>query len=103
MCGCILALFVLAMPRLVLAVIWLVTGWFDQAFNGAVALPLLGWFFMPYTTAAYMAAMLNNNHEMSAGWLVLTIVAVVVDLGAYRSGQTSVRTVIIRPGPPPQQ
>jgi cytochrome b561 len=96
MCGCILALLALAMPRLVLAVIWLVTGWFGQAYD-SVLWPLLGWFFMPYTTAAYMATMLNNNHQVSTGWLVLIILAALVDLGAYRSGQVTVRGWAVRP------
>jgi hypothetical protein len=56
------------------------TNWFSAAFN-TVLWPLLGFVFMPYTTLAYMAAMLNNNHAVSGGWLVLVIVAVLVDLG----------------------
>jgi hypothetical protein len=44
---------------------------------------------MPYTTLAYMAAMLNNNHNLSGGWVVLVIVAVFFDLGGQgKSGQT---------------
>jgi hypothetical protein len=36
---------------------------------------------MPYTTLAYMAAMLNNHHNVNGGWLVLVVIAVFVDLG----------------------
>ena len=99
MCGCILAILVLGMPRLVLAVIWLATNWFSQAYD-TVTWPLLGWFFMPYTTAAYMAAMLNNDHQMSTGWLVIVILAVLADLGAYGSGRAGVRGMVIRTCPP---
>jgi hypothetical protein len=30
-----------------------------------------------------MGAMLNNNHQLSNGWLVLVIIAIVLDLGAH--------------------
>jgi hypothetical protein len=36
---------------------------------------------MPYTTLAYMAAMLNNHGELSGAWIVLVVVAVFFDLG----------------------
>ena len=42
----------------------------------------MGFFLMPYTTLAYMAAMLNA-HGVTGGWLVLVIVAVMVDLGHF--------------------
>jgi hypothetical protein len=100
MCGCILALLAMGMPRLVLAVIWATTDWFGQAFQG-VLVPLVGWVFMPYTTAVYLAAMLRNDHQVTTGWLVLLILAVVIDVGAYRTGgQVVVRGVVIRPLPP---
>jgi len=60
--------------------IFLLTNWFASAYQ-TVIWPLLGFIFMPYTTLAYMAAMLNNNHNLSGGWIVLVIVAVFVDLG----------------------
>jgi hypothetical protein len=70
------------MPRVVMFFIFLLTNWFSLAFQNAIW-PVLGFFLMPYTTLAYMAAMLNNNHEVSGGWLVLVIIAVIVDLGAH--------------------
>jgi len=56
------------------------TDWFNAAFN-TVLWPILGFLFMPYTTLAYMAAMLRNHHSVDGGWLVLVIVAVFVDWG----------------------
>jgi hypothetical protein len=79
--GCILVLIAVAMPRLLMAAIFLLTGWFGRAFETALW-PLLGWFFMPYTTLAYMAAMLNNDHKLEGGWIVLLIVAVFFDLSS---------------------
>ena len=80
--GCLLPLVAVFVPRLVMFFIFLLTNWFSMAYQ-TVIWPLLGFFLMPYTTLAYMGAMLNNNHELSGGWLVLLIVAVIVDLGAH--------------------
>jgi hypothetical protein len=69
-------------PRLVLILIAIFTNWFGAAFETALW-PLLGFVFMPYTTIAYMAAMLNNNHVVSGGWLALVIVAALFDAGGH--------------------
>jgi hypothetical protein len=75
--GVILAVF---FPRLVLICIALFTPWIGSAFT-SMLWPILGFLFMPYTTLAYMAAMLNNHHSVDGGWLALVIVAALVDLG----------------------
>ena len=90
MAGCVLALVALATPRLVLAVVWLATGWFSRAFDTAVW-PVLGWVVLPYTTAAYMAAMLNNDHKVGGWWLVLLVLAVLADLGSHTSTRVTLR------------
>ncbi len=77
---CLLALISYFFPRFVMVLIALFTHWFSAAFE-TVLWPLLGFLFMPYTTLAYMAAMLNNNHAVSGGWLALVIVAALVDVG----------------------
>ena len=66
-------------PRVGIILIALFTNWFHTAFN-TVLWPLLGFLFMPYTTLAYMAAMLNNNRSLSGGWTILVIIAALVDL-----------------------
>lgn len=88
MAGCLLVLLAAMMPRLVLIVIAIFTDYISMAYETTIW-PLLGWFFMPFTTLAYMAAMLNNNHEVSGGWLVLMIVAVIMDLGGNSSVKVS--------------
>lgn len=80
--GCILAVIALAVPRILMCFILLLTHWFGSAFETRVW-PILGFVFMPYTTLAYMAAMLNNNHALSGWWLALFIVAIVVDAGHW--------------------
>jgi len=78
--GCVVVVLALALPRVLMLGAWLLTDWFNEAFDGWVW-PVLGFFFMPYTTLAYMAAMLNNDRAVSGGWWVLLVVAVLFDLG----------------------
>ncbi len=78
--GCLLVIFSLFVPRLIMVGVFLFTNWFLQAYTTWIW-PILGFIFMPYTTLAYMVIMLNNKHQVSGGWIVLLIVAVIVDLG----------------------
>ena len=80
--GCLLLMIALVAPRLLMFFIRLLTDWFDRAYQ-TTFWPVLGFFLMPYTTLAYMAAMLHNDHHVSGGWLVLVVVAVLVDLGHF--------------------
>jgi hypothetical protein len=79
------------MPRVVIIALAITTDWISQAYETTMW-PLIGWFFMPFTTLAYMAAMLNNDHQVSGGWLVLIIVAVLFDLGGQGSTVSSSRS-----------
>ena len=83
--GCIIAVIALAVPRVVMFFVFLLTDWFGRAFATPVW-PILGFVFMPYTTLAYLAATLHNNHTLSGGWLVLLVVAIVVDAGHWGGG-----------------
>lgn len=80
--GCLLLLVTFFVPRVFMVLIFLFTHWFSQAFQ-TVIWPLLGFFIMPYTTLAYMLAMIYGNHQLSGGWIVLMIFAVIIDLGGY--------------------
>lgn len=82
--GCLLVILSAMMPRLVIIVIAICTDYISAAYETTIW-PLLGFFFMPFTTLAYMAAMLNNGHEVSGGWLVLMIIAVFMDLAGNGS------------------
>ena len=85
--GCVYVILALGMPRLLMFFIWLLTDCFVRAFQ-TVLWPALGFLFMPYTTLAYMAAMLNNNHRVDGWWLALVIVAAVVDVGHWGGGES---------------
>lgn len=83
---CLLIALALLIPRAVMLFIWMLTPWFGQAYTTAV-FPILGFFFMPYTTLAYMAAMLNNRYQLSGAWIGVLIVAVVVDISHWGSSR----------------
>ena len=83
--GCLYAVAALAVPRVLMVIALLATDWFGRAFETRVW-PVLGFVLMPYTTLAYMAAMLNNDHALTGGWLALFVVAVVVDAAHWGGG-----------------
>ena len=86
---CLIAVIALTLPRGAMVFIWLFTNGFDRAFHTTLW-PLLGFFFMPYTTLAYMAAMLNGG-QITGGWLALIIVAAIVDAGHWGGGRRAYR------------
>ncbi len=86
---CLLVILAVALPRVVMFFIYLLTDWFSRAYNGW-AIPLLGFIFLPYTTLAYLAAQLNGG--LQGGWIVLLIIAVLADLKGHGSTRTQVRT-----------
>jgi hypothetical protein len=88
---CLLVILATIFPRGLMFFIWLLTDWFSQAYQ-TFLWPLLGFLFLPYTTLAYMAAMLNAG-SVTGWWLVLVVLAVLVDLSHY--GGTR-RTLVIQ-------
>jgi hypothetical protein len=70
--------------------IFLLTDWFGRGF-GTRIWPALGFVFMPYATLAYLAAMLNNNHALTGGWLAVFVVAIVVDAAHWGGGGRTYR------------
>jgi hypothetical protein len=58
------------------------TSWWSTAFESYLW-PVLGFLFMPFTTLAYMAAMVYNDHTLSGGYLVMLIIGVVLDLSGH--------------------
>lgn len=79
--GC-LALF---FPRLVIVLLAIFGDYLGRAFGGEWWWPLLGFFFMPFTTLAY-AFGVNHGGGVKGLYLVLVIVAVLLDLGVIGGG-----------------
>ncbi|HYO95442.1 MAG TPA: hypothetical protein VER33_13060 [Polyangiaceae bacterium] len=88
---CLLGLLGLFFPRLVLVLVWFfVDGYLARAF-GHWVWPLLGFLFLPLTTLAFA----YSRHSLSAGgelsllgWL-LTLLALIIDVGIVRGGHRS--------------
>jgi hypothetical protein len=82
---CLLVILVLAFPRVVLAVLFFFSTYLDRAYQGWL-LPLLGFIFLPITTLAY-AWLVNTRAPLEGVYLVVLIVAVVLDLGGLGGGE----------------
>jgi hypothetical protein len=80
---CLVTLFGFFMPRVVMASLFIFTSWFSRSFDG-ILWPFLGFLFMPYTTLAYMISMVFNSHQLSGGYIVLLVIAVMLDLGMHK-------------------
>lgn len=79
--GCLIAIVALFIPRITMIFILILTDWMGRAYETAIW-PFLGFLFMPYTTLAYMAGMINNGGTINGIWLALVVLAVLFDLGS---------------------
>lgn len=84
---CLLALLTLATPRVVIVLLVIFSDYIGQAF-GSVIIPFLGFLFLPTTTLAY-AFSINENGSVEGIYLLVVIVAVVLDLGLVGGGGRS--------------
>jgi hypothetical protein len=82
---CLFALIGSITPRLALVLIFFFTDWIQLAFNNLLW-PVIGFVVLPYTTLAYMAAMLLNHHMLSGLWLLVVLVAVLLDASHWSGG-----------------
>ncbi len=89
--GCILILLSAFAPRLVLFLLWLFNpGYLSSPFSTWI-LPLVGFLFMPFTTLAYAFAWNQNGGSVGGIWIVLVVVAVLLDLGVIGGGARSMK------------
>jgi hypothetical protein len=86
---CLLSLLAILTPRVVLAVMFLFSNYLGRAYHGFL-IPLLGFIFLPLTTI-YYAWLVNSRHAIEGLYLVLLVVAVVIDLGGIGGGHYSRR------------
>ena len=82
---CLIGCLALSVPRLVLALMWLFSDYLGRAIHSNLVL-LLGFVFLPTTTLAYAWAK-NQNGSVEGLYLVVVIVAVLVDLGLFGAGR----------------
>lgn len=70
---CLLVVLAMSAPRLVMAVLWFFSHWFDGLFTSALW-PVLGFIFMPTTLLWYTAV----QHWFGGQWTLWPIVGLVV-------------------------
>jgi hypothetical protein len=88
---CLMGCLALSFPRFALFLVWLLGGNYLERAYGGILLPLLGFFFLPLTTLAfaYSSHSLSSGGNISAlGWL-LTIIALLIDIGLIGGGSKS--------------
>jgi hypothetical protein len=84
--GCFIALIALLSPRLALFLVWLFTDRVSIAFNDITFLvPVLGFFFLPWTTLAWVIAYAPLRGVNGVGW-VIVLLAVLVDVSSLGAG-----------------
>ena len=86
---CLIAIAVLAFPRVVLAAMFLFSNYLEHAYHG-VLVPLLGFIFLPLTTIVY-AWLVNTNTPIAGVYVFILVVAVILDLGGLGGGHYSRR------------
>jgi hypothetical protein len=82
---CLLVLLVLAFPRVVLVLMFLLSTYLQRAYHGLLV-PVLGFLFLPLTTIVY-AWMINSARPIDGVNLIILIIAVVIDVGGLGGGE----------------
>ena len=83
---CLVVLLAVLAPRVTAVVLWLFTTFFQRAFAARPILLLLGVVFLPFTTLAY-AWVINANGAVEGTWLVVLIIAVILDISSLEGGR----------------
>lgn len=81
---CLLGCIALAFPRLVIVLVVIFSNYIGEAYDTFIW-PLLGFFFFPSTTLAY-AFGINQNGSLEGIYLLLFVLAVLIDLGLLGGG-----------------
>ena len=76
----ILVIISLIVPRLLIALLWLFSGWFNNVFETR-AWPILGFLFMPHTMLWYSAVQNWFGGKWEFLQILILILAVLMDLG----------------------
>ena len=77
------------MPRFALALVFIFSNYLGRAYE-TMLWPLLGFFFMPLTTMAYAWAV-NTHGTVTGVYLVVVVIAVLIDLGLVGGSGASAR------------
>ncbi len=86
---CLLAIVILAFPRVVLILMWLFSTVLQRAYHGLL-IPVLGFIFLPITTIVY-AWMVTQHMPLAGANLIILVVAVLLDAGSHGGGMRHYR------------
>jgi len=78
---CFIAALISAAPRLYLFFMLIFTSQIGRAYDSMIW-PVLGFFFMPYTTLAYTVA-INQGGALHGFWMALFVFGILMDAGAF--------------------
>ncbi len=82
---CLVALFALISPRLALFFLWLFSDLLEDAYDAWIV-PLIGFFFLPWTTLAYAVMWAASTNRVGGiEWFIVAF-AFFVDLAAWFGG-----------------
>jgi hypothetical protein len=79
--ACLVALFALISPRLALFFIWVFSNLLSRAFE-SWAVPLIGFFLLPWTTLAYAIMWDSGNRVYGFEWFIVAL-GFLFDLASY--------------------
>ena len=83
---CLLLLLVLAFPRVVMALLFLLSNYLQRAIDNLLVL-IPGFLFLPVTTLAY-AWLVNSHRPLTDGVnVIILILAVLIDVGGVGGGE----------------
>ena len=77
-------------PRVAILLVFIFSDYLGRAY-ATILWPLLGFLFLPLTTLAYAFA-INSNRSVDGFYLVVVVIAVLLDLGLLRTGSKRRRT-----------
>jgi hypothetical protein len=83
--GCFVVLFALISPRLAIVFVWLFSNVFERAYD-SFWLPLLGFFFLPWTTLAYAFTWDSGRAVEGFDWFIVGL-AFLVDIASLAGGR----------------
>ncbi len=87
--GCLLGCMALFTPRLAIVLVVIFSNYIGYAYDSFLW-PFLGFLFMPMTTLAYAWAV-NSHGTVTGIYLVVVVIAVLLDLGLVGGGGASAR------------
>ena len=86
---CFLVALIVLFPRIAIALLYFFTTFFNGVYDNLIV-PLVGFLVLPLTLIAY-TYMAKTHHPVDTVFLVIMILAVVIDLGLIGGGYRSRR------------